>query len=63
MNTNELTNLLQSGGEAAAKELIGEYGWLFAGAFVALMAKDLLMNMVQGMIVFIGNEWKNDEIL
>lgn len=63
MNTNDLTNLLNQGGEAAAKELIGEYGWLFAAAFVALMAKDLLMNMVQGMIVFIGNEWKNDEIL
>lgn len=63
VNTNELTNLLNQGGEAAAKQLIGEYGWLFAGAFVALMAKDLLMNMVQGMIVFIGNEWKNDEIL
>ena len=63
MSTNELTNLLNQGGEAAAKNLIGEYGWLFIAAFVALMAKDLLMNMVQGMIVFIGNEWKNDEIL
>jgi len=63
MNTNELTNLLHQGGEAAAKTLIGEYGWLFAAAFVALMAKDLLMNMVSGLIVFIGNEWKNDEIL
>ena len=63
VNTNELTNLLHQGGEAAAKELIGEYGWLFAGAFVALMAKDLLMNMVSGFVVFVGNEWKNDEIL
>jgi len=63
MNTNELTNLLQSGGESAAKQLIGEYGWLFVGAFVALMAKDLLMNMVSGLMVFVGNEWKNDEIL
>ena len=63
MNTNELTNLLHQGGEAAAKELIGEYGWLFVGAFVALMAKDVLMNIVQGMVVFVGNEWKNDEIL
>jgi len=63
MNTNELTTFLQSGGEAAAKQLVGEYGWLFVGAFVALMAKDLLMNMVSGLVVFIGNEWKNDEIL
>lgn len=63
MNTNELTNLLQSGGESAAKHFIGEYGWLFVGAFVALMAKDLLMNMVSGLMVFVGNEWKNDEIL
>jgi len=63
MNTNELTNLLNQGGEAAAKNLIGEYGWMFAAAFVALMAKDLLMNMVSGFVVFVGNEWKNDEIL
>ena len=63
MNTNLLESLGEEAMEGVARDLMGEYGWLFVCAFVALMAKDILMNMVQGMVVFVGNEWKNDEIL
>ena len=65
MNSTNLIDHL-GGAEAVegmAKTLVGEYGWLFIAAFVALMAKDLLMNFVQGVLVFWGSSWKNDEIL
>ena len=63
-----MTNIVQQLGgqeamEGVAKGLMGEYGWLFVCAFVALMAKDILMNFVQGLLVFWGSSWKNDEIL
>ena len=49
--------------EGVAKELIGEYGWLFLAAFVAFMGKDFLSNFVQGLMVFWSSSWRNDEIL
>ena len=63
-----MTNIIeQLGGQEAmegvAKNLMGEYGWLFICAFLALMGKDLLMNFVQGMMVFWSSSWRNDEIL
>ena len=64
MTNNLVTQLVgHDAMEGVAKNLMGEYGWLFVCAFVALMAKDLLMNFVQGLLVFWGSSWKNDEIL
>lgn len=73
MNTNlvnELTGLMSQNPvmakdavEGVARNLMGEYGWLFICGFIALMAKDILMNFVQGVLVFWGSSWKNDEIL
>lgn len=62
------TNIIESIGgqevvEGLARNLMGEYGWLFVCAFFALMVKDLLMNFVQGLLIFWGSAWKNDEIL
>ena len=64
----EITNLVQELGgreaiEGMAQNLMGEYGLIVLGCFFMLLGKDLLSNVVQGLIIFIGNSWKNDEIL
>ena len=49
--------------QQAAEGMIGHYGWLLAAAFVALLFKDTLMNFVQGLLVYWGSDFKNDEVL
>ena len=62
------TNLLETLGgtkavESMAQNLMGEYGLIVLGCFLMLLGKDLLSNCVQGLIIFWGNSWKNDEVL
>ena len=63
MSTNLIDRIDKEAVEGLAQNLVGEYGWLFVCAFAALMAKDVLMNFVQGLLIFLGSSWKNDEIL
>jgi len=49
--------------ERFAEQAIGHYGWLLLAAFAALMGKDVLINFVQGLIVYWGSDFENDEIL
>ena len=59
-----MTNLVdQAQMQQAAEGMIGHYGWLLAAAFVALLFKDTLMNFVQGLLVYWGSDFKNDEVL
>ena len=59
-----MTNLLdQAAIERLAEQAIGHYGWLLLAAFVALMGKDVLVNFAQGLIVYWGSDFENDEIL
>ena len=59
-----MTNILdQAAVERLAEQAIGHYGWLLIAAFVALMGKDILFNFVQGLIVYWGSDFSNDEIL
>ena len=59
-----MTNLLdQAAIERLAEQAIGHYGWLLLAAFAALMGKDVLVNFVQGLIVYWGSDFENDEIL
>ena len=67
-NKVNATNLIETLGgkkaiEGMAQNLMGEYGLIVLGCFFMLLGKDLLSNVVQGLIIFIGNSWKNDEIL
>ncbi len=62
------TNILQQLGgteavEKIAQDLIGQYGWIALGAVIALMAKDILIKFVQGILVFFGHGFENDEII
>ena len=59
-----MTNILdQAAVEQLAEQAIGHYGWLLIAAFAALMGKDILFNFVQGLLVYWGSDFENDEIL
>ena len=49
--------------EGFLEGLIGEYGWLLLIAIVTIMARDLIMNFAQGILVFMGNNFNNDDII
>jgi hypothetical protein len=49
--------------ERIAEQAVGHYGWLLLGAFAALMGKDVLVNFVQGLVIYWGSDFSNDEIL
>ena len=59
-----MTNVLdQAALEGVAQQAIGHYGWIVLGAFVLLLFKDVLFNFAQGVIVYWGSSFENDEIL
>ena len=59
-----MTNLIeQVNVDQLAEQAIGHYGWLLVAAFVTLLFKDVLFNFVQGILVFWGSDFENDEIL
>jgi hypothetical protein len=49
--------------ERLAEQAVGHYGWLLLAAFGALMGKDVLVSFVQGLLVYWGSDFSNDEIL
>jgi len=59
-----MTNLIeQVNVDQLAEQAIGHYGWLLVAAFATLLFKDVLFNFVQGILVFWGSNFENDEIL
>ena len=46
----------------ALESLIGEYGWILLIAILTIIAKDMIINFVQGLLVFMGNDFNNDDI-
>lgn len=59
-----MTNLLDAAQiERLAEQAVGHYGWLLLAAFAALMGKDVLVNFVQGLVIYWGSDFTNDEIL
>ena len=73
---NEITNtvpqvvdLMEKGGitpdqaEKVAQDLVGEYGWFVLAGLIAILAKDLIMNFAQALVVFFGHDFNNDDII
>ena len=59
-----MTNILdQAAAQQLAENAIGHYGWLLVAAFAALMAKDVLFNFIQGLLIFWGSSFTADEVL
>ena len=45
------------------EELLGQYGWIAITFALGFFFKESIMNMIQGMLVFIGNDFNNDDII
>ena len=42
------------------EQLLGQYGWIAITFGLGFFFKESIMNMIQGMLVFIGNDFNND---
>ena len=63
-STNSLTSIIEKEEvQGFVEGLIGEYGWLLLIAIATILAKDMIMNFVQGLLVFVGNDFNNDDII
>ena len=61
--TNIPVNITQDQVEGVAKTIFSEYGWVILVGIIALLSKDLMMNFVQGLIVFMGSGFNNDDMI
>ena len=63
VSTNSLTSIIEKEEvQGFVEGLIGEYGWLLLIAITTILAKDMIMNFAQGILVFMGNNFNNDDI-
>jgi hypothetical protein len=59
-----MTNVLDHAAlEGVAEQAIGHYGWMLVAAFSALLFKDILFNFAQGILIYYGSDFQNDEVL
>tara|TARA_Y100000310_G_scaffold255396_1_gene262824 strand:- start:300 stop:791 length:492 start_codon:yes stop_codon:yes gene_type:complete len=65
----QIVNLMEKGGitsdqtEKVAQDLVGEYGWFVLAALIAILAKDMIINFAQALLVFMGSDFNNDDII
>ena len=43
--------------------LLGEYGWMFLAGLAVLFFKTTIESIIAGLIVFVGNDYNNDDIV
>ena len=60
---NQLSGLKPNQVEDIAKNLFSEYGWIFAAGVVALLVKDVMINLVKGILIFYGHDFDNDDVI
>lgn len=64
-----LISMIENGGvtseqaEKVAQDLVGEYGWFVLAALAAILAKDMIINFAQALLVFMGSDFNNDDII
>ena len=49
--------------QQAAEQLIGSYGWLVLIAFLGILFKDAIHKAVEGLLVCVGKDFCNDDVL
>ena len=49
--------------ENLAKNLIGDYGWLFIAGLVILLFQSSIKKLVASIFVFAGNDYKTDDVV
>jgi len=63
LNTKPISNLDRDQVEGIAKNLFSEYGWLFVAGLIALLIKDVMINLVKGIMIFYGHDFDNDDVI
>lgn len=58
-NAQQLESVIQSN----ISVLLGEYGWMFLAALVILFFKTTIESVLAGLLVFVGNDYNNDDII
>jgi len=43
--------------------LLGEYGWMFLVCLAILFFKTTIESILAGLVVFVGNDYNNDDIV
>ena len=67
--TPYIVDLVEQGGmtpeqmEHVAQDLVGQYGWFVLAALGAILAKDMIINFAQALLVFMGSDFNNDDII
>ena len=59
MEAQQIENVIQSN----ISVLFGEYGWMFLAALAILFFKTTIESTIAGLIIFIGNDYNNDDII
>ena len=57
------SNLIDAETQALIEHVIGSYGWFILLAFLAILGKDALHKAAEGLLVFVGTDFSNDDIL
>ena len=47
--------------EAAARNLLGEYGWMFIAGLAVIIFQSSIKKLAAGLFVFWGNDYKTDD--
>ena len=63
LNTQSISDLDRDQVEGIAKNLFSEYGWLFVAGLIALLVKDVMINLVKGIMIFYGHDFDNDDVI
>jgi len=63
LNTQPIPDLDRDQVEDIAKNLFSEYGWLFVAGLIALLIKDVMINLVKGIMIFYGHDFDNDDVI
>jgi len=62
-NLNSGSKLTQDQAESIAKDLFSEYGWILVAGVIALLIKDVMINLVKGIMIFYGHDFDNDDVI
>jgi len=63
LTTQPISDLDRDQVEGIAKNLFSEYGWLFVAGLIALLIKDVMINLVKGIMIFYGHDFDNDDVI
>ena len=58
-NAQQIENALHSN----VSVLLGEYGWMFLAGLAVLFFKTTIESIIAGLMVFVGNDYNNDDIV